>query len=280
MLKLTKRQINQNIVPLLSKGTRGPSCKVGEWRIVRAILYRMRTGTQWRHLPMKSLFGRHLTSWQSVYHYFSKWCKDGSWHRLWVVVLDLCRELLDMSSVEFDGSHTPAKRGGQQPGRRAVGYQGRKKANTTNMLFLTDRQGLPLACSDPMSGEHHDVFEIKKSVPKMVATLQQAGLSTDGLFLNGDAGFDAEKVREICNHYGIITNIARNKKNRMNANAKSYLFDSELYKERFAVERTNAWIDGFKALLVRYETNAKHWLGLHHLAFSFMLLRRKGVWAN
>ena len=275
MLKLTKRQINQNIVPLLSKGSRGPSCKVGEWRIVRAILYRMRTGTQWRHLPMKSLFGRHLTSWQSVYHYFSKWCKDGSWYRMWTVILDLCRSWLDMSSVEFDGSHTPAKQGGQQ-----VGYQGRKKAKTTNMLFLTDRQGLPLACSDPMSGEHHDVFEIEENVAKMVATLQRAGIATEGLFLNGDAGFDAQKMRETCERHGIIVNIARSKKNRMNPNTESYLFDSQLYEERFAVERTNAWIDGFKALLVRYETNAKHWLGLHYLAFSFILLRRKGVWEN
>lgn len=275
MLKLTKRQINQNLVPHLSKGTRGPSCKVGEWRIVRAILYRMKTGTQWRELPMDSLFGRHLTSWQSVYHYFSKWCKDSSWHRLWVALLALCRELLDMSSVEFDGSHTPAKRGGQQ-----VGYQGRKKAKTTNMLFLTDRQGLPLACSDPMSGEHHDVFDIEKSVSKMVATLRQAGIAADGLFLNGDAGFDAQKMRNICDRYGITANIARNKKNRMNPDTEGYLFDSELYDERFAVERTNAWIDGFKALLVRYETNAKHWVELHYLAFSFMLLRRKGIWQN
>ena len=273
MLKLTKRQINQNLVPHLSKGTRGPSCKVGEWRIVRAILYRMRTGTQWRHLPMKSLFGRHLTSWKSVYHYFSKWCKDGSWYRMWTIILDLCRSWLDMSSVEFDGSHTPAKRGGQQ-----VGYQGRKKSQTTNMLFLTDRQGLPLACSEPMSGEHHDLFEIEENVSNMVATLPRAGIATEGLFLNGDAGFDAQKMREICERHDIIVNIARNKKNRMNPNTEGHLFDSQLYEERFAVERTNAWIDGFKALLVRYETNAKHWLGLHHLAFSFMLLRRKGVW--
>ena len=194
---------------------------------------------------------------------------------MWTVVLALCREHLDMSSVEFDGSHTPAKRGGQQ-----VGYQGRKKSKTTNMLFLTDRQGLPLACSDPMSGEHHDVFEIEENVSKMVATLQRAGIASEGLFLNGDAGFDARKMREICEQHGIIVNIARSKKNRMNPNTESYLFDSQLYEERFAVERTNAWIDGFKALLVRYETNAKHWLGLHYLAFAFMLLRRKGVWTN
>ena len=107
---------------------------------------------------------------------------------MWTAILRQCHELLDMSSVEFDGSHTPAKRGGQQPGRRAVGYQGRKKASTTNMLFLTDRQGLPLACSDPMSGEHHDVFEIEENVAKMVATLQRADIATEGLFLNGDAG--------------------------------------------------------------------------------------------
>lgn len=275
MLKLTKRQINQNLVPHLSKGKRGPDCKVGEWRIVRAILYRMKTGVQWRELPMDSLFGRHLTSWQSVYHYFSKWCKDGSWFNLWTAVLNLCRELLDMSSVEFDGSHSPAKGGGQQ-----VGYQGRKKLKTTNMLFLTDRQGMPLACSDPMSGEHHDLFDIEKNVHKMMATLHQASILTDGLFLNGDAGFDAQKLREICEHYDIIPNIISRKGKNGSAQENSYLFDSELYEERFAVERTNAWIDGFKALLVRYETNAKHWLGLHYLAFSFILLRRKGVWTK
>ena len=92
---------------------------------------------------------------------------------MWLVILELCRAQLDMSSVEVDGSHTPAKQGGQQ-----VGYQGRKKSATTNMLFLTDRQGLPLACSDPMSGEHHDVLATKENLSKMVATLQRAGIAT------------------------------------------------------------------------------------------------------
>jgi hypothetical protein len=43
---------------------------------------------------------------------------------------------LDMSSVQLDGSHTPAKRGGE-----AVAYQHRKKSKTTNALFLTDKKG-------------------------------------------------------------------------------------------------------------------------------------------
>ena len=104
------------------------------------------------------------------------------------------------------------------------------------------------------------------------------GIPSEGLFLNGDAGFDAHKLRETCDINGIIPNIIRNKRNGDSLEIDNYLFDEELYKERFAVERTNAWIDGFKALLVRYETKAKNWLALHYLAFSFILLRKKGIW--
>src|SRR5690554_1233062 len=58
---------------------------------------------------------------------------------------------LDLSSSDLDGSHTTALRGGEQ-----VAYQGRKKRKTTNSLYLTDRQGLPLAMSEPVSGNHND----------------------------------------------------------------------------------------------------------------------------
>jgi transposase len=272
MVKLSKKDINQKLVPHLSKGERGPDCKVGLWRIVRAILYRLKTGVQWRELPIKSLFGRYSISWQSVFYYFSKWSKDGSWYRLWTTLLEINKAFLDMSSTELDGSHTPAKRGGQ-----AVGYQGRKKAKTTNMLFLTDKQGLPLACSEPVAGNHNDLFEVEKSVSKMVTTLNDARISCDGIFMNADAGFDSRNLRTLCEKFGIIPNFDFQKRNAKNPDQNDYYFDSQLYKERFAVERTNAWIDGFKSLLIRYETNARHWLGLHYLAFSCILLRRVGA---
>lgn len=178
-----------------------------------------------------------------------------------------------MSSVELDGSHTPSKRGGQQ-----VGYQGRKKSRKTNMLFLTDRQGIPLACSDPMCGQHNDLFDITKTVSKILTILKQAHIEIDGLFLNGDAGFDAKSLRQICEQHGIFPNLALNKSNTSNQDQLDYLFDPELYKERFAVERTNAWLDGFKALLVRFETNATHWLALYYIAFTFILIRKTEGW--
>ncbi|MFK8007460.1 MAG: IS5 family transposase [Saprospiraceae bacterium] len=269
MLKLSKKQINQKLVPHLSKGKRGPGCKVGLWRIVRAILYRMKTGTQWRELPIRQLFGRHATSWQSVFYYFSKWSKDDSWYKLWTTILEMNKAFLDMSSVQLDGSHTPVKRGGQ-----AVGYQGRKKSKTTNIIFLTDKKGIPIACSDPVSGNHNDLFEYEKMVSKIQTTLNDAKIECDGLFMNADAGFDSKKFREYLEQLGIIPNIDINKRNSKDPDNYDYYFDNQLYKERFAVERTNAWLDGFKNLIIRYETNCKHWLGLHYLAFSFILIRK------
>ncbi len=50
-------------------------------------------------------------------------------------------------------------------------------------------------------------------------------------------------------------------------------FDEQLYKRRYVIERTNAWIDGFKMLLVRYEGRVTTWLQQHFMAFAILLLR-------
>jgi transposase len=269
MIKLTKKMINQYLVPYLSIGKRAPSCKVGLWRIVRAILRRLKTGVQWRELPMIELFSRHVISWKSVYYYFSKWSKDNSWYNMWTALLELNKKILDMSSVQLDGSHTPAKRGGEY-----TAYQGRKKCKTTNMLFLTDKNGIALACCEPISGNHNDLFDIKKSVSKIVGTLKDANIDHKGLFMNADAGFDSKELRQFCFSFAIIPNFDLNKRNNKHHDQYDYCFDNQLYKERFVVERTNAWLDGFKNLIIRYETKANHWLALHYLAFSVILLRK------
>lgn len=98
-----------------------------------------------------------------------------------------------MSSIQLDGTHTPVKRGGQ-----AVAYQGRKKAKTSNMLILTDSRGTPLACSDPVEGNHNDAFNLVPTVGKMIGRIQSSGIATDGLFLNANAGFDVKDFRDYC----------------------------------------------------------------------------------
>lgn len=268
-VNLPKEFIKQNFVIHLSRKKLGRKMKSMLWRIVKTIIYRLKSGCQWRELPIKSFFGKISYTWQSVYYHFNKWSKDGSWKKMWTKNLTAKKSKLDMSSIQLDGSHTPAKRGGE-----AVGYQKRKSSKTTNSLFLTDKSGIPLALSEPVSGNHHDLFEIKKSFQKILQDLKDAAINSNGLFMNADAGFDSIAFREICRGADIIANIDFNKRNSKNTDNQA-LLDDLLYKERFSVERTNAWIDAFKALLVRFETKTKNWMSLHYIAFTLIILRAK-----
>ncbi|MDD3321231.1 MAG: hypothetical protein PHS59_07295 [Paludibacter sp.] len=71
--------------------------------------------------------------------------------------------------------------------------------------------------------------------------------------------------------YEIIDNIDNN--NRYGKNDAS-LIDELLYKNRFVIERTNAWLYAFKAILVRFETKKSHWKALNIIAFCIILLRQ------
>ncbi|MFN3173421.1 MAG: IS5 family transposase [Phaeodactylibacter xiamenensis] len=273
-VKLTKKFITHNLMPYLSTTNLGRKPKVKLWKMVKAIIYRLKTGTQWRELPLRQFFGFAIKSYKTVFYHYNKWAKDGSWHRLWTALLKANKAALDMSTVALDGSQTRARMGGE-----AVGYQSRKSAKTTNMLFLTDSNGIPLAMSKPVSGNHHDLYEINKAFKNICEILEQADIDPRGLVMNADAGFDSRSFREYCDGLEILANIDINKRNAKNTDYE-YLVDPELYKERFAVERTNAWIDGFKSLLVRYETSARNWMSAHFLAFSIILLRKTKLHTN
>jgi transposase len=252
------------ICPHLKFGNQG-NTKVELVQVVSAILYRLKTGCQWRELPMKAFFDKPY-NWKTVYHHFQKWSKDGSWEKVWQTILSKYKHRLDMSCVQLDGTHTIAKRGGEQ-----VGYQGRKKNKTTNMLIMTDAKGIPICCSKPISGEHNDAYKLVETMKGMVASLQQCNINTDGVFLNADAGFDTASFREYCRNHGIIDNIDSNSRNGIQQQS---ILDELLYRKRFVVERTNAWVDGFKSLAMRYETNSTHWKAMNVLAFLIIFIKQ------
>ena len=124
--------LQTHIVQHLSQGRHGPSCRVELWEIVNAILYKLKTGTQWHpSITGYSLISSGPISWQAVYYHYRKWCKDQSWRKVWLHTVSAHKSLLDLSTSQLDGSHSLAKRGGE-----AVAYQGRKKCKTSNILLL------------------------------------------------------------------------------------------------------------------------------------------------
>jgi transposase len=172
---LGKNIIKAEILPYLSTGT---GLEVDLIEVIEAIFYRLKTGCQWRELPVKAFISRANTRWNTVYHHYNKWCKDGSWKKVWYNIVSKYKMYLDLSCINLDGSLTRAFRGGE-----SVGYNGRKKYKGTNLLFLVDNQGVILCCSLPISGNHHDLYEIEKHFGEILEMAQACKINIDYLFL-------------------------------------------------------------------------------------------------
>ena len=127
--------------------------------------------------------------------------------------------------------------------------------------------------SEPISGNHNDLHNIEVQFEVVTGTLQEAGILVEGLFLNADAGFDATNFRKSCNEKHINANICFNKRNG-NTQGRDEYFDRDLYKQRYAVERTNAWMDSFRCLLNRFDTTIESWKGFNYLAFIIIAIRK------
>ena len=73
-------------------------------------------------------------------------------------------------------------------------YQGRKRQKTTNAIYVTDRQGIPLAISSPVAGSHNDLYNISEVVKEVFSQLTKSDISTDGLFLNANIQKSVEQI--------------------------------------------------------------------------------------
>ncbi|MEN9917665.1 MAG: hypothetical protein RL662_101 [Bacteroidota bacterium] len=217
-------------------------------------------------LPVSSLFSDIVLNYKTVYGHFHKWSKNGEWESLWLRVLDKNKLQLDLSTSSIDGSQTRGLLGGEQ-----VEFQTRKMSKTTKSLYLTDNQGLTIAISSPVSGNHNDLYEIEERLDELFLSLRNANISTDGLFVNADAGFDSRKFRDKCSEYGVIANTALNSRNA-NEN-EDILFDELLYEQRYRIERTNAWMDSYRTLFNRFETKVANWKSFNYIAFMIILFK-------
>jgi hypothetical protein len=103
---------------------------------------------------------------------------------------------------------------------------------------------------------------------------RKTGLEVTGAVLNLDAGFDSKANRKSVFNAGLKPNIKENPRNRQTPKrGRKRFFDAALYKLRFIVERTFAWEDKFKRLLLRFETKQSHHLGFKLIAFTLLNLR-------
>jgi hypothetical protein len=107
-----------------------------------------------------------------------------------------------------------------------------------------------------------------KKVAKMV------GLDLGGAYLNLDAGFDSTYNRKMIFNAGMIPNIKENPRNRKRTKrGRKRFFNAAIHALRTRVDRTFAWEDKFKRLLLRFEHLQQRHFGMKLLAYTLINVR-------
>lgn len=102
------------------------------------------------------------------FHHYRKWSAKDEWQKVWTRILGRNIIVLDLSIAHINSSHTSEYRGGEK-----VEYQARKKRFTTNALFLSVHQGIPLSMAEPQLGNHADLYEIEERIDEKVSQLSE-----------------------------------------------------------------------------------------------------------
>lgn len=271
-IKLTQDQFERHIRAYLSTARRGYESRIPLFKLFNYILYWLHTGCQWSQLPIDSCWHdseKKELSYHAVYYHFRKWSRDGSLERVWQSSILEVRDDLNLSELNLDGTHTLAKKGGE-----SVAYQGRKKAKTSNIFPVSEANGYIITSTGIVAGNHHDAFDLKSHLQEAFWMLKQLGLDIKGSFFNADSAFDSKEARKLCFDHGVRPNIMENMRNRKKPKrGRPRHFDDTIYKRRFVAERTFAWVDKFKRLLIRFERKDKFFLGAHCIAFAMINLR-------
>ena len=103
---------------------------------------------------------------------------------------------------------------------------------------------------------------------------KQVGLDLRGAYLNLDGGFDAARNRKVIFNAGLVPNITEKPRNRQTTKrGRKRLFNAAIHALRMRVERTFAWEDKFKRLLLRFERIQQRHYGMKLMAYTLMNLR-------
>lgn len=165
--------------------------------------------------------------------------------------------------MDLDGSHTTTLRG-----EECCGYQGRKKRKTTNAIYVTDRQGILLAISPP--------FRVRTTTS--TTSPRYFGDCSQGLRLQAFPYRDSSSTQMLVltqNSSGVcIRDMGLSKHRLQEAQREEEFLDELLYKERYSIERTNAWMDSYRSVLNRFDTTLASWEGWNYIAFILILLKK------
>lgn len=270
--ELKEEEFNEYVLPHLTMPKRGPKCKVGYWLVFNLILRVLYTGEQWKMLPVpKDEKGKAKIHYTQIYRNFAKWSEDGSIEKVFYGSVEKLQKegQLDLSVIQADATNVIAKKGGD-----LIGYSGHKHQKGEKILVVTENNGYVIAPLVAAPVNQSDMVLFPNSFKYFKDIILLLGLTLAGTIFNLDSGFDSKKNRHLVYLLNMKPNIKENPRNRKSVKlGRKRFFDSVVYKLRFSIERTFAWEDKFRRLIVRWELFHQRHASFHLLAFSLINLR-------
>jgi len=272
-VRVSEQAFERFVLPCLSMPKRGPRCKIGYFKVFNYILRVLYTGMQWKELPIdKGPGGKPEIHYTVIYKRFACWSDDGSLSRFFVASVKHLNDKgeLDLSVLHGDGTNTVAKKGGD-----GIGYSGHKCQLGEKIMAIVEKNGYVLAPFPVAAVNTNDCVLLPDSLTYLSSISRSVGFSLKGSILNLDGVFDSKKNRKAIFNRGVRPNIPENKRNRKKPKpGPKRMFDPVIHALRLAVERTFAWEDKLKRLLLRFERIQSRHLSLKLVAYALINLRR------
>ena len=265
------------VLPALSMPARGPKCKIGYHKVFNYILTLLYTGMQWKMLPIAlDPDGKPEIHYTSIYKQFARWSDDGSLLAVFTGSVQFLHSFLhsmgelDLSVLHGDGTNTVAKKGGD-----GIGFSGYKSQTGEKIMAIVENKVYVLTPCPVASVNTNDCVLLPDCLSYLGQIARNVGFSLKGSILNLDGVFDSRKNRKAIFNRGMVPNIPENKRNRKRPKpGPKRIFDFAVHQTRLTVERTFAWEDKFKRLLLRFERIQSRHLSLKLLAYTLINLRR------
>jgi hypothetical protein len=142
-------------------------------------------------------------------------------------------------------------------------------------MAIIDNHGYVFAPVPVAPVNETDMVLLSKSLHALKQVAKEVGLDVRGAYLNLDGGFDSAHNRKCIFNAGLIPNIKENPRNRKTPKRGcKRFFNDAIHALRMRVERSFAWEDKFKRLLLRFERIQQRHYGMKLLAYTLINLRK------
>jgi transposase len=214
--------------------------------VLEAIFYVLRTGIQWKALPME--FG--VAS--AIHRYFRCWSEQGFFEVLWVAGLHTYNEVtgINWTWLSADECMTKAPLVQEEVGK----IPPTREKNGSKRPMLVDGAGVPLSLV-VTGANRHDLSPLETLLDAII--IERPDIFEYPQHLCRDKGHTDEPAREVIVLRGFIPHIkSRHEERTEKTNTGGYK------ARRWIVEVSHPWINRFRKLLVHFEKLKSSYRGL------------------